>query len=168
MLTKPEEAAEEASGGGRVKVMELVTNDGSGPVSLRISVEPASELPNRPSEAGGVFDRRQDNSIFVGTGDIELDVEVDGNTGKRDVTLSYSGPVIEVVVTRNTIIYKDETEMFPEGKRPRESGEITIQQELKPADSLDELGGNTEVQVWGKRRGDRVIADVLVYRIVEG
>ena len=37
------------------RVMELVGDDGSGPVSLTVSIEPAPELPDSPSEASGVF-----------------------------------------------------------------------------------------------------------------
>jgi hypothetical protein len=165
MLSGPKETDAGVRG---ERVMELVVDDGSGPVSLRIKVDPAPELPDRPSETGGVFVRRQDNSIFVGTGSIELDVEVNGNTGERSVTLSHNGPEVEVVVTRDTIIYLDETDMSPGDPSSWKSGEKIIQQEIKPADSLEEIGENTELQVWGERRGDRVVAEVLVYRIVEG
>jgi hypothetical protein len=148
--------------------MEIAIDDGTGPVSLRISIEPASELPDRPAEASGVFVRRQDNSIFVGTGDIELDVEVNGNTGERVVNLSHSGPEIEVVVTRDTNIYRDETEISPGAPGSRKSGEMTIQQVIRPADSLEQMGENIELEVWGEKRGDRVVADVLVFRVVDG
>lgn len=161
MLTSPDEP--EPSAGMGVRVMELVTDDGSGPVSLRIIVEPASELPDRPAEAAGVFLRRQDNSIFVGTGNIELDVGIE--TGKDPVIkLTSDGPEIEVVVTRDTIVYSDETDVHSVTSGVRESGEKIVQQVIKPADSLDELGPNFELQVWGERRGDRVIAEVVVYR----
>jgi hypothetical protein len=167
MLSSPGSTAADAGGGGG-RVMEIAVDDGSGPVSLRIRIEPAPELPHRPAEAGGVFVRRQDNRFFVGTGDIELDVEVDGNTGERAVSLSHSGPEIEVVVTRDTIIYQDETEISPGAPGSRKSGEMTIQQVIRPADSLEEMGENSELQVWGERRGDRVVAEVLVFRVVEG
>ncbi len=149
------------------RVLQLVQDDGSGPVSLTVSIEPATELPDTPSEASGVFSRREDNSIFVGTGSIELDVEVhqvEGGAIEPVVTLSTSGPVVEAVVTRDTILYRDETDIpgFSDGK----GGEVTVQQVLEPVDSLDELRPNTEVQVWGRRSGDRVIAEILVYRIV--
>jgi hypothetical protein len=164
MLVAPDETA--ATTGGRGKVIEIVNDDGSGPVSLRIIVEPAPELPDRPAEASGIFVRRQDNSIFVGTGSIELDVEVE--TGSDPViNLSSDGPEIEVVVTRDTVIYSDETDIHGGELSSRESGEKTIQQVIKPVDSLDEIGPNTELQVWGERRGDRLVAEVLVYRVVD-
>jgi len=149
------------------KVLEIVADDGTGPVSLRIRIEPAPELPDRPAEASGIFVRRQDNSIYVGTGGIELDVEVDGATEERKISLSHSGPEIETVLTRDTVLYRDETEM-PMGKPGSiKSGEQTIQQVIVPIDSLDEIADNTELQVWGQKRGDRVIAEVLVYRIID-
>lgn len=151
--------------GAPARVLSLVADNGSGPVSVRITIEPSPDLPDRPTEASGVFVRRQDNSIFVGTGVMELNVEFDqvaGGSVEPKVSLSTNGPVIEAVVTHDTIIYREETEM----PSPSKSGEVTVQQVVRPVDSLDELGKNTELQVWGRRSGDRVVADVLVYRIV--
>ena len=146
--------------------MEVIADDGRGPVSLRIKIDPAPELPDRPAEASGIFVRRQDNSVFVGTGAIELDVEIQVKDGKeeRTATAHHSGPEVEVVVTRNTVIYRDETDISVEPVGSRESGEKTIQQVVKPVDSLDEVGENTELQVWGERRGDRIVSEVLAYR----
>ena len=162
--SSPGTAADDGSGG---RVMELIADVGSGPVSLKIRIEPAPELPDRPAAAAGVFVRRQDNSVFVGTGNIELDVEVNGNTGERTVNLGHSGPVIEVVVSRDTIVYRDETEMPTADPETLKSGEQTIQQVIRAVDSLEEAGQNTELQVWGTKRGDRVVAEVIVYRVVE-
>lgn len=164
MLSAPQGAW--AGGGPGVRVMELVVDGGSGPVSLKVRVEPAPELPDRPAAAAGVFVRRQDNSIFVGTGSITLDVEVDGTTGQREVNLGHSGPEVEVVVGRDTVVYREETEMPTANPEEMKSGEITIQQVIRPVDSLEEIGQNTELQVWGTKRGDRVVAEVVVYRIV--
>jgi len=148
--------------------MEIVSDDGSGPVSLRIEVEPSHELPDRPAQVNGVFVRRQDNSIFVGTGAIELDVEVEVKDGReeRTVTTHHSGPEVEVVTTRDTIIYRDETDISPGALGSRKSGEIAIEQVIRPTDSLEEVGEHTELQVWGDRRGDRVVAEVVVYRLL--
>ena len=151
--------------GAPARVMELVADNGSGPVSVRITIEPSPDLPDRPTDVSGVFVRRQDNSILVGTGAMELNVEfnqVAGGSVEPNVSLSTNGPVIEAVVTHDTIIYREETEM----PSPSKSGEVTVQQVVRPVDSLDELGKNTELQVRGRRSGDRVVADVLVYRIV--
>jgi hypothetical protein len=165
MLAAPGAAA---GSGSRAKVIEFVGDDGSGPVSLHIRIEPAPELPDRAPDAAGIYVRRQDSSLYVGTGGIELDVEVNGNTGERQVNLSHDGPEVEVVYTRDTVLYRDETEMPIAEPGKMKSGEHTIQQTIVPAGSLEEIGQNTELQVWGRKRGDRIVAEVIVYRVVEG
>lgn len=165
MLGSSNDAA--AGEGPGARVIQLVADAGNGPVSVKIRIEPAPELPDSPAAAAGVFVRRQDNSIFVGTGDIVLDVEVDGATGERKVNLGHSGPEVEVVASRDTIVYRDETEMPTTDPETMKSGEKTIQQVIRPVDSLEEIGQNTELQVWGAKRGDRVVAEVIVYHIVD-
>jgi hypothetical protein len=152
-----------------VRVVEMVTDNGSGPVSMKVTTLPADELPDEPKEVSGVFVSREDNSVIVGTGAIELRVEVnqtEGGSLQTDVSLSANGPEVEVVVTHDTILYREETE-DPAAGRNAKGGEYTVQQVLTPVDNLEELGKNTEVLVWGYRRGDRVVADILVYRIVK-
>ena len=163
------DAEEEAQPRAPVRVMELVNDDGSGPVSVRISIEPAPELPDTPSEVGGVFLRREDNSVFVGTGATELNVEIhQDETGaiEPSVSLTSNGPEVEVVVSHETVLYKDITDIPGFDGIAGKGGDLTIQQMLKRIDSLEELKGNAELQVWGRKRGDRVVADVMVYRIV--
>lgn len=164
MLFTPAASNADSEYGNAVRVMESVIDDGSGPVSLRIIVEPAPELPARPAEASGIFVRKQDNSLFVGTGNIELDVEI--NNDETTVNLSSDGPEIEVVVTRDTVFYQEVTDMKMAEPNARESGERRIQQELRKVDSIEEIGENTEIQAWGRQRGDRVTAEVLVFRQV--
>lgn len=126
------------------------------------------ELPDRQSDASGLFARREDNSLFVGTGNIEVGVEVDGATGERTFSATSSGPEVEVLVTGDTVIYRDDTEISPGEPAERKNGERTIQQVLQPDGSLEEIGEKTELEVWGERRGDRVVAEVLVYRLRNG
>ena len=90
--------------------------------------------------------------------------------GQRQASSNYSGPVLEVVVTRETTIYRDETKM-PSAGPGAVSGDQSIQQVVAPVDSLEDLGENTkntEIQIWGTRSGDRVVAEVLVYRTLGG
>jgi hypothetical protein len=165
MMMAPAETAADSAGASGGRVMELVRDDGNGAVGVRVSIEPASELPDEPAEISGIFVRREDDSIFVGTGDIELSVEVDKNTGQRSVATDHSGPVVEVVTTQETAIYKDITNIEIEPSA-QQSGEQKIQQVVQPDSSLAEVDENTELQVWGERRGDRVVAELVVYRPV--
>jgi hypothetical protein len=162
-------ARDKEAGGKGGEIMLVSEGGGAGPVTLSLDIKPAAELPPTPPEVGGLFVRRQDNSIFVGTGEISFDVTVDEN-GQKSTHSDYSGPVLEVVVTGETTLYRDETKMPSLGPNAA-SGDQTVQQVVKAVDSLEELGEktqNTEVQVWGERRGDRVVAQVFVYRSLDG
>jgi hypothetical protein len=151
-------------GWGAGNVMEIVSDDGSGPVNLKIKIKPAPELPDESSETSGVLLKRQDNSLFIGTGDdLDVNVKID-DSGERQVSFDYSGTEVEVVVSRDTMIYQDVTEYVPQDPALRKSGERTVQQVIEPVDSLDEMGKNAELEVWGERSGDRIVAQVVVYR----
>ncbi len=140
-------------------VFEDVFDDGSGnPVTVKTIVKPAAELPQRPAEAGGIFLRAEDNSYFVGTGSISLNVSV--INGERSVAAEHSGPELEVIVGHDTIFYDDITELQFEAS---ESTENRVQQEVRVAEQPDEMPEAANITAWGERRGDRVFADVIVF-----
>jgi hypothetical protein len=115
---------------------------------------PAKELPQTPAEVFGFFDHRQDKSIFVVTGQIPKAV----NEPVDPKTLA-NGPTVEIVVTSQTTIYRDATSKQFNGPPP--SGQKP-QQVVEPG-SLDEIAEYSTITVWGRKTGDRIIADVLVY-----
>ncbi len=134
---------------------------GGGPAGgQRVSVEfvPAKELPTAPPDARGLFSERKDNSIYVAIGD-KFMVRVDKD-GAVNTQTDGNGDKLEVVVTSGTTIYKDVTELGLKGGAP--PSDSKVQQQVAPG-SLDEIGSNSFVSAWGERRGDRVIAKVLVY-----
>jgi hypothetical protein len=139
----------------------LVLTGPDGKQSVRIQpgdTLPAKELPQTPADVRGVLDHRQDSSFFVGTGVIITGVQKD-QSGNVTSSSSYDGPVLEVVVTPQTIVYRDVTSrQFINGQMP--SGKI--QQVVEPG-SLDEIGKDSIIHAWGKKTGDRIIADVIVY-----
>ncbi|WP_420631339.1 hypothetical protein [Candidatus Leptofilum sp.] len=165
-LLTPDDAGETAvaSGGGRV--MQSISSQNGGPsVAVQTTILPAPELPDEPSAAFGILQSREDNTLLVGTGniDLEVDVEVNPDTGQESTTLipSTDGPVLEVVLTPDTILYRDVTDLSLQPGQ--ESGEREIVQQVRLVDSSDDITGNLELEVWGERRGDRIIATVLVY-----
>lgn len=160
-------APETEAGGSGERMMIGSRGGAGGPVSFSLDIKPAPELPAGQPEAAGIFVRREDNSIFIGTGEIMLRAEIDPATGQSKMDSSYSGPVLEVVVSRDTAIYRDETSFPSPDQANPSSGKLSVQQVVQPVDSLNELGkiaDNTEFQVWGERRGDRIVAQVVVYR----
>ncbi len=116
---------------------------------------PAPELPKTAADARGVFIRRQNNSFFVGTGKVQLSIQVKPGSTPQTGS-SYDGPVMEVVTTPNTKIYQDVTDLnnIPSNTK--------VQQKVAPG-NLDEIGQNSTINAWGKKTGDRLIADVLLY-----
>jgi hypothetical protein len=126
--------------------------------AVSLDIQPAKELPQTPADVRGIFDHRQDNSIFVGTGKVMMTVQKD-QSGNVQSSSSHEGPTVEVVVTTQTVVYNDVTMKQFNGPPP--AGQ-KIQQVLEPG-SLDDLGQSGLITVWGKKTGDRIIADVLVY-----
>jgi hypothetical protein len=80
-------------------------------------------------------------------------------SGNVESSSNNTGPTVEAVVTTQTTLHRDVTLQQFDGPPP--AGE-KIQQVLEPG-SLDEISEDVMVTVWGKKTGDRIIADVLVY-----
>lgn len=132
-----------------------------GEQSVRIGpgdIQPAEELPQTPADVRGIFDHRQDNSIFVGTGQVMVNVKKD-RSGNVETASDHDGPTVEVVVTSQTTIYIDTTMQQFDGPPPEGQ---KIQQVVEPG-TLDKIGQSSMLTVWGRKTGDRVIADILVY-----
>jgi hypothetical protein len=125
--------------------------------AVSLEIEPSKDLPEGKPDAMGIFAERKDNSIFVTIG-TKFMVQVDKN-GTVNTQTDGNGDKLEVVVTGDTKIYKDVTEASLEGPPPADG---KVQQKVAPG-SLDEIGSNSFVSAWGEKRGDRVIATVLMY-----
>ncbi len=159
-----------ATGGDGARVMQTVIDNGSGPISVRTTLLPAPELPADPADAAGIVTSRQDNSIMLGTGniDVAVEVQVDAATGQesRSVIPRTDGPELEIIIGPDTVLYRDVTDY--QADMPGESGEREVQQVVRPAGSADTIEPQMEMAVWGERRGDRVIADVVVFGPIPG
>lgn len=131
-----------------------------GPNGGRVSISldditPAPELPSTKADITGSFVERKDNTIVVlavsfggGVGGVSGDSPWDENSGIK----------VEVVVTGETEIYKDATQFSPPV-----NGEIhNVQQAAEPG-TLEDLNSQTFITVWGRRSGDRIVAEVLFY-----
>lgn len=125
---------------------------------------PAAGLPTTTPDVGGLFQRREDQSLFIGTGEIEMRVTIPEKGGEPVAKATSNGPTVEVVVNRNTQIYKDTSEISMEARRDG----LEVQQTVELLDSLDqlleEISTTDTLSVWGRKSGDRVIAEVIVYR----
>jgi len=138
--------------------LQLVGPGGEGgQAGVELELEGAKELPQSPPDVTGIFSRREDNSIFVTSGDGTFTVTVD-ESGNVNTDAGGNTQEVEVVVTGDTVVYKDVTQSQFDG--PPAGGKV--QQKVEPG-SADEIGENSFVGAWGERRGDRLIASVVVY-----
>ena len=136
---------------------------GEGMVSISIQITPAAELPTTEPETLGMFVERKDNAIVLAT--ISMDaggggVVVQASSGEGEAfagsPVDNNGPKVEVVTTSDTVIYLETTQ--PNG--PPSSGNQVLQQTVAEG-SLDDLTSQSFVTVWGRKSGDRIIAEVL-------
>jgi hypothetical protein len=128
----------------------------SGQVSISIDeITPAPELPVTRADITGLFIERQDNTIIVQA--VSFDVGVGGLSGDAPIEED-SGIRVEIVITGETDIYKDVTQ-FPAPV----NGEIHNVQQVVVEGTLDDLHPQTSVTVWGRRSGDRIFAEALLY-----
>ncbi len=140
--------------------LTMMTGQNGKPVqAVQPDIQPAKELPQTPADVRGVFDHRKDNSLFVGTGVVMRTVQQD-QSGNVTSSSTYNGPIVEVVVTPQTIVYSDVTNRQFNGQPP--SGKI---QQVVESGSLDEIGKDSTLRAWGIKTGDRLIADVIVYSL---
>jgi hypothetical protein len=114
-----------------------------------VQVLNAAGMPDTPSDVSGVFVRRQDRTLFLGTGVVTF--RIDGDA-------TFDGPTVEVVSTHDTRIHRDDTVAELGGIPPAGP----VQQVLRPG-TLDEIGRNDVVSAWGEKHGDRLVATVIIY-----
>jgi hypothetical protein len=126
-----------------------------GPMDDGITILRAEELPETSPEEYGLFVERQDNIISVET-------DRPGGDGVAGSPVGMGGGLkIEVVVTTETLIYHDTTQ--PPSRRPSGDDPRVLQQTVEEG-TLDDLNiSQSLVMVWGRKSGDRIIAEVLVY-----
>jgi hypothetical protein len=152
-FTQPKNAV---TGNGPGKNVMTVKGAGGGEAqTFELNVKPAEELPDTQPDEAGLFVERKDNSIFIGTG--ELNVMVKAEPGEEpQVDSNFTGPKVEVVISANTVIYKETTQLDPEDPGAE------VQQTVEES-TIDEITEQSSITVWGRKAGDRIIADVILF-----
>jgi hypothetical protein len=137
----------------------IVSSGGPGGQTFAsITTIPSKELPETEPEVAGIFVRREDKSVYLGTGNLSVGISL-SDDGKSDIETNYDGPVVEVVVTHETKIWQDVTEIDYSNME----GDQTIQQVVQPG-SIDDLKENMIVSVWGDKQGDRIVARTISFK----
>lgn len=148
------EGARQGFGSGKGPILSMRGPGGAEKVT-QLNLEPATELPQTQPEVHGVLKERKDNSLFIGTGNVSVQVSAKPG-GSPSSKVSNDGPTVEVVITQDTKIYQDVTHIEPD------QAEGVIQQKVELA-SLEAVGSQSVLAVWGRKVGDRVIADVIMF-----
>jgi hypothetical protein len=134
---------------------QIVMSDSGGGVTVlgtKVETVRAAEMPGRAPDVAGLYARREDNRLFVGTGAMSA-FKVEGRW-----EFHHDGPVVEVVTTHGTLVYRDDTlqqfgDALPSGP---------VQQVLTPS-MVEKIEENSTISAWGERRGDRLVAEVIVF-----
>jgi hypothetical protein len=132
-----------------------------GVMDKTINLVPAKELPTDSPQIVGLFAGRADNVIFVETTSLKtggqgivVHQDEKGNVSPSS-NMNY-GPKEEVVVSKDTKIFRDATPPVEPS-----TNNATIQQVVQES-SLDDLSSESFVNVWGRKSGDRIIAEVVL------
>lgn len=152
---------------GKSSGLGQIFNFGNNAMSMTsFEMEPSPLLPKTNPLIYGTFAERKDNTIYVQTfstdavnGGGVIIVSTSGDSGSGETTANISGnngPKVEVVITKDTKIYKDVTEINFDNQANQ-----TAQQELEEG-SIDDLSKNSMLTVWGRKVGDRTIAEFIV------
>jgi hypothetical protein len=148
----------------RVGPMGLGLPMGNGDVmSVSIQITPAPELPTTQPEVIGLFVERKDKTIVIQSVSMEAGkggvVVQSGGEGEAVAgsPLDNNGPKVEVVINNETTIYIETTQMGG----PPTSGENQVLQQTVEEGSLDDLTSQSFVTVWGRKSGDRIIAETV-------
>ncbi len=128
-------------------------------------MQPAPELPTAQPAVRGFVVKHDANNLVVQIGNPNFG-QGQGNgqrptpngTPRPRPTVVGEGTDVTVTVTSDTVIYQDVTFANLNGQRP--SG--AMQQKVEKS-SLDALGDNERVTVWGDQNGSEITAKVIVY-----
>jgi len=109
---------------------------------IQITFDPAPELPKSSQDLVGEVTGLQDNSVFVAV---------------KNKTDAQTAPPVEVVLTRDTKIYRDATlDNLPpptQSRRMQQVVDLVDRSQLAETDILE---------IWGQKRGERLNAEVIV------
>jgi len=125
-------------------------NGGSSREDQMSHATPAPEIPTTTPEVSGLLVERNDNTLILQT--VSFDPGSGWRLGDSNAPIdASSGPKVEVIVTGETIIYRDNFEF----------SQSSIQQTVEET-TLDYLDTQMLITVWGRKNGERVIADILL------
>ena len=150
-FTQPKSITGNGPGGNVISVK----GPGGEAQTFALDIKPAEELPATQPNEMGLFVERKDNSVFIGTGEVSVMMKAEPGEEPK-VDSNFSGPKVEVVIAADTVVYKDTTQLDPENPGAQ------VQQTVELS-SIDEITEQSSITVWGRKAGDRLIADIVLF-----
>jgi hypothetical protein len=158
--TNAQQTADLPIGSSGRSSLSIQSNGPGGKQSFSVQINPSPDLPKRTPELRGMVTQTKDNSIFVGQQDKMTAMVVNG---QQQAQPTPEGPYTEVVVSKDTKVYRDVTMDSMPDPSEMKSGETTkVDQKLELTDISAIVAGNSQIEVWGQMRGDRLIAEVIL------
>lgn len=162
------QAATATEGSGE-RVMEIaveeVINGETHSGVVQVKNEEADGLPDISADVDGVFLSYDADTVMIGTGNIEIEVEVEQVNDQEPVmavSAAHSGPDVAVRVTDATIVYEDTTPDPQPTFDEIDAGEMTLKRTIALGD-LANLADNMLIRAWGTMDGETLVAEILVY-----
>ena len=131
---------------------------GLGVQNTQVELIPAPEIPTSPPDLVGTAVALEEHGLMVMEGTPEMVSVKPGKNGEVIMESRHTGLAMEVLVTNDTVIYLDTT--F-DGPTPPKEGKI--QQQVRPV-VLSQLEKGGRISVWGSQRGERLIAEKILYK----
>ena len=136
---------------------------------VQVSFEDPANLPKEGESVFGVFIKQEDDVITVGTGSIEVEVDVEVVNDEepvRTVHVSNTGPSVEIQVTPATVIFADITPEPEISDADLVSGSKLVTRTIIPG-SFEAIGDGMILRVWGPVQDGMVTAEVLVFETID-
>ncbi len=148
--------------------------NGGGKVTFSVQMTPSPKLPaSRPDFVGQVTGINNNSIVAVQQSKgivVQSGAKAGSDSGTGPSTSSETGPTpdssssgitMEIVVAKETVIWRDTTmETNPRPQPGSSGGTIGMEQTVEAAD-LSQIQNGYLIQVWGQKRGDRLVADVI-------
>ena len=143
----------------------IISSDGvSESTEIRMETTPAAELPTLPPTTSGIFVNRVDNIItmkaFVSTafGEDKKVIASVNEDGEMNMDIDGDSQQVEIYVNNQTKLYCNTTSYMDAVNEGKEFIQQTVEE-----GSIDELNATSFITVWGRKNGDRIIADTILY-----
>jgi hypothetical protein len=168
-LMRPDKVSEAGDGRPRVEMViavEKVLNGEAISGTVRVSFEDPEELPDTPEGSVGLFLARQGDTLTVGQGEIEVEVDVEVTNGEEPVhkiTAIHKGDEAQIRVTAETVVLEDVTELPEISDEDIAAGELVVTRVVKPG-SLEGIGENMLLRAWGVDQDGQLVAELLVLK----